>query len=50
MKVACIERCTSMPRRLVGETRPATSNPARAVRTPVGAGNVAANLAGWDCR
>lgn len=46
MKVACIGAAhVDVKARLVGETRPATSNPARVVRTPGGvAGNVARNL------
>jgi pseudouridine kinase len=46
MKVACIGAVhIDAKARLVGETHPATSNPARVVRTPGGvAGNVARNL------
>lgn len=46
MKVACIGAAhVDLKARLIGETHPATSNPARVVRTPGGvAGNVARNL------
>lgn len=46
MKVACIGAAhVDVKARLIGEAHPATSNPARVVRTPGGvAGNVARNL------
>jgi pseudouridine kinase len=46
MKVACVGAAhVDVKARLVGETHPGTSNPARVVRTPGGvAGNVARNL------